>query len=556
MLCELFIENLAVIKEVSIQFNNGLNVFTGETGAGKSIVIDAINTVLGQRTSRDIVRHGEKKASVIATFRNIPLKVKEILSSYGYDAGEDELIISREISADSKSSARIMGKPATVSILREIGRELINIHGQHDNQILLSPEVHIDILDKYGDFPSLLSEYHECYKNVVKIKREMKKISMDENEKARKIDLLKYQIDEIEKADLSVGIDVEIEEKRKKIRESAKIISELKSAHAYLYGREGEGGAVDLSNMAAKSLEHTFEVFPEAEAVYSKLDGLSSELEAITDSIGDLIEELNFDKSYMEEVDERYNDINTLKMKYGGSVEAVLEYLEKASSELSTLELSTKRLEELNALGNAEFKRLLSLAEQLSAERKKAAERFVGSMTEELSFLDMPNVRLEVSLEKVKPNSKGQDGVEFLISTNKGEPPKSISKIASGGELSRIMLAIKNTLADKDEIQTMIFDEIDTGVSGRAAQKIGLKLKEASKNRQILTVTHLAQIAALADYHYLIKKQSDEENTYTTVTPLDMTGRIGEVARIMSTDKITDLMLKTAEDMIKRGEEN
>lgn len=484
------------------------------------------------------------------------MKVKEILSSYGYDAGEDELIISREISADSKSSARIMGKPATVSILREIGRELINIHGQHDNQILLSPEVHIDILDKYGDFPSLLSEYHECYKNVVKIKREMKKISMDENEKARKIDLLKYQIDEIEKADLSVGIDVEIEEKRKKIRESAKIISELKSAHAYLYGREGEGGAVDLSNMAAKSLEHTFEVFPEAEAVYSKLDGLSSELEAITDSIGDLIEELNFDKSYMEEVDERYNDINTLKMKYGGSVEAVLEYLEKASSELSTLELSTKRLEELNALGNAEFKRLLSLAEQLSAERKKAAERFVGSMTEELSFLDMPNVRLEVSLEKVKPNSKGQDGVEFLISTNKGEPPKSISKIASGGELSRIMLAIKNTLADKDEIQTMIFDEIDTGVSGRAAQKIGLKLKEASKNRQILTVTHLAQIAALADYHYLIKKQSDEENTYTTVTPLDMTGRIGEVARIMSTDKITDLMLKTAEDMIKRGEEN
>lgn len=550
MLCELYIENLAVIEKASIKFDKGLNVFTGETGAGKSIVIDAINAVLGQRTSKEIVRHDKQKAIITAIFNELNQTVLDKLSYYGYDVLDDELIISREISADSKSSARIMGRPVTVSILKEIGTELINIHGQHDNQILLSPEKHIDILDKYGDFSDLLNKYYECYKNVVMIKREMKKITLDEHQKQQKIDLLTYQTNEINNSKLLVGEDEKLEIKLLKIRNKAKIISSLQSALNLLDGYDSDGGAVELCKVATKSIEDITDCFEPSVDIYSRLEGLSAELEELSLEISSQLDDFDYNQNMVDIVESRLDEIHKLKRKYGDTIEEILAFSEKSQNELDQLEFSNKRLLELNEQAKKEYDLLIDYANKITNKRQDAAKRFVDSIKTELEFLDMPNVRVEVKREKVKPNSKGQDNIEFLISTNKGEPPKPIAKIASGGELSRIMLAIKNTLADKDEIDTLIFDEIDTGVSGRAAQKIGLKLSQAARNRQIISVTHLAQIAALADHHFLIEKQSDENSTYTNVTKLSYEGRINEVARIMSTDKITDLMLKNAKDMI------
>ncbi len=550
MLCELFIQNLAVIEKTSIQFDKGLNVFTGETGAGKSIVIDAINAVLGQRTSKEIVRHGQSKASISASFRGLSSNLTSKLLEYGYEPENDELIITREIFSDSKSTARIMGRPVNVSVLKEIGTELINIHGQHDNQVLLSPEKHIDILDKYGDFSPLLEEYFECYKNVVTIKREMKKASVSQTDKAERIELLTYQVGEITGAELTVGEDIELEAKRNEMRNSAKIIESLSAAYNALFGDNGEGGAVDLAKFATSSTEKASEFYESAEEICTRLEGISAELEEIAEEIYNKLDSFEFNQNYLDSIEARIDEVHKLKRKYGDSVEEILEYCANAKEELSTLELSEQHLLELDESGKKEYAKLLSLAKKITEKRKGAAERFIKSVTEELIFLDMPSVCLEVLVEQSKPNPKGQDNVEFLISTNKGEPPKPIAKIASGGELSRIMLAIKNTLADKDEIETLIFDEIDTGVSGRAAQKIGLKLKQAATTRQIITVTHLAQIAALADHHFLIKKESDENRTFTNVKKLEYDGRIHEVARIMSTDEITDLMLENAKAMI------
>lgn len=550
MLCELYIENLAVIEKTSITFGKGLNVFTGETGAGKSIVIDAINAVLGQRTSKEIVRHNTPKAIVSASFKDVCGSVLEKLKALGYEDENGELIISREISSDGKSVARIMGRPVTVGILKEIGTELINIHGQHDNQILLSIEKHIDILDKYGDFSSLLNEYYECYKSVVLIKREMKKISINEQEKEKKIDLLTYQIDEITEAQLKLGEDDQLEAIRTQVKNQAKILEGLQAAYNALSGYDDQSGAVELCKRASSFVEDVTDYYEPSNDILTKLEGLSVELEELSFDILKNIDGFELGEVSIDIIENRLDEIHKLKRKYGESIDEIFAFLEKAQSELEAIETSDKRIESLSAKGKKEYERLLVLAEKITQKRKQASDKFIKSITAELSFLDMPNVRLEVHRERVKPNLKGQDSIEFLISTNKGEPPKPIAKIASGGELSRIMLAIKNTLADKDEVYTLIFDEIDTGVSGRAAQKIGLKLDEAAKNRQIISVTHLAQIAALADHHFLIKKESDKKNTFTKVSELDYNGRIQEVARIMSTDKITDLMLKSAQEMI------
>lgn len=553
MLCELFIENLAVIEKTSVQLDMGLNVFTGETGAGKSIVIDAINAVLGQRTSKEIVRHGAEKASILARFADLSPRVLAKLAELGYEAEEGELLLSREIYADAKSTARINGRPVTIGVLRELGTELINIHGQHDNQVLLAPEKHIDILDQYGDFTPLLEEYYHCYREVVRIKREIKRASMNEQEKAQRIDLLSYQVREIETAELRPGEDEELEVRRTEIRNAARIAETLRGAHAALYGNEGEGGAVDLAKLATQSLERAADFYEGAGELYSRLDGTSAELDAVMEGIASLIEGLNFSPAELDQIESRLDEIKTLKRKYGSTLEEVMAYCAQAAQELESLELSGQKLAELNEEGTREYERLLALADRLTEQRKRAADRFIESVTEELRFLDMPNVRLEVHRAQVKPNAKGRDTIEFLISTNVGEPPKPISKIASGGELSRIMLAIKNTLADRDEIPTLIFDEVDTGVSGHAAQKIGLKLKQAARHRQILTVTHLAQIAALGDAHYLIRKETDGERTFTRVQKLSEEGRVEEVARIMSTDRISELMRKNAADMIEAG---
>lgn len=550
MLCELFIENVAVIERTDIAPKKGLNIFTGETGAGKSIVIDAINAVLGQRTSREIIRHGKDKASVSARFTDVKGAALRKLQEYGYEPEEGEILITREISADSKSTARINGKPVAIGVLREIGAELINIHGQHDNQILLAPERHMDILDQYGAIAPSLEKYHESYKNVLRIKKELKRISVDEAEKARRMDLLSYQTHEIEEAQLQPGEEERLEAERIHIRNAARILERCRAAQAAIEGDEGEGGAADLVRMASQSLEQASDFYEPAAELFSIAEGIGAELSDLSDRLTQILESLDFQPHRLDEVENRLDELKNIKRKYGGSLEAADSYLEKAKKELSELTLSDQKIQELNEQGAAEYSRLLALADEVTAARKAAAECFVREVTEELRFLDMPSVRLEVHFEQVTPNSRGRDSVEFLISTNVGEPPKPIAKIASGGELSRIMLAIKNTLADQDGVATLIFDEIDTGVSGHAAQKIGLKLKQAAKNRQILTVTHLAQIAALGDAHFLIRKENDGERTYTKVTELDHAGRVREVARIMSTDRITELMLKNAEEMI------
>jgi len=551
LLSELYIENLAVIEKTDISFEGGLNVFTGETGAGKSIVIDAINAVLGQRTTREIVRHGTERALVTARFSGVAGRAGEKLASFGYGLEEGELVISREIHADGRSAARLNGRPVPVGVLKEIGTELINIHGQHDNQILLSPERHIDILDQYGGVD--LSAYYACYRNVVGIKRELRRVSMDEREKSQRMDLLTYQVKELEDAALRPGEEEELLSKRTSIRGAERIIGNLQAAYAALYGNEGEGGAVELLRLATERAERVADLYDKAGEIYSRLDGASAELESVADALSGMIEGFSYNPAELEDIEARLDELHSLKRKYGPTVEEMEAYLQKAKSELSALKLSDQRIRELNEQGSREYQRLLSLAEKVTAGRKAAAERFTATVTGELRFLDMPNVRLEVRLSQTKPGAKGRDGVEFLISTNVGEPPKPIAKIASGGELSRIMLAIKNALADRDEIPTLIFDEVDTGVSGRAAQKIGLKLKEASRHRQILTVTHLAQIAALGDWHYLIRKDNDGERTFTSVTRLSGEARVREVARIMSTDKISDLMLQNAREMIEQG---
>lgn len=554
MLCELYIENLAVIEKTSIKFEAGFNVFTGETGAGKSIVIDAINAVLGQRSSKEIVRHNTNKATVIATFSDLSPQVIQKLKELEYDVYDDELIIKREISVDGKSSARVMGKPITVGMLKEIGNVLINIHGQHDSQILLSPEKHIDILDKYGEHQDVFNEYYECYKSVVLIKREIKKLTCNEDEKVQKIDLLSYQINEIEESIFTDEEEDQLQNKRLEIKNHAKIFNNLAIAMENLRGNDGDGGAVECLRIAKDNTNEILDVYDPITEIATQIESIFYETQEIANEILSMIEGCETGGFDINEVENRLEEIHSLKRKYGSNESLVTEFLSNAKSELTGITTSDERLLELGKQGTQEFERLLKLGVELTNQRQIASERFVKCITEELVFLDMPNVKLQVQITQQKPSLKGQDIVEFLISTNKGEPPKSIAKIASGGELSRIMLAIKNTLADKDEIQTLIFDEIDSGVSGQAAQKIGLKLKQAGKNRQIISVTHSAQIAALADNHLLIKKSSVGENTFTEVETLDLNGRINAVAKIMGTDKVTDLMIENAKEMILSGE--
>lgn len=551
MLCELFIENLAVIEQTSIQLSDGLNVFTGETGAGKSIVIDALGAVLGKRTTRELVRHGAPRAQITARFSQPSDAIKQKLSDAGILTEDEDLIISREIAADGKSTARMMGRPVTISLLREVGDLLIHIHGQHDSHVLLAPENHLRILDDFGDYGALLFEYTEQYRLVLSLKREMKRLTMNAQEKQHQISLLTETVQEIEEAALSPNEDEQLEQLRTEMRASEKIANALNQAYTLI---SGEGGAAELASRASHAMESAAELSPRTAELYDQVEPAAETLSALGESIGELLESMSFYPGQLEEVEDRIDLIRRLKRKYDvESVEALLQKKENAAKRLSEMESSDEMLLEISQRASQEYPKLLKLAEELSAARSEAADRFVATVLEELIFLDMPNVRLAVELKTGKPGAHGRDSVEFLISTNIGEPPKPIARIASGGELSRIMLAIKNTLADRDKIPTLIFDEIDTGVSGRAAQKIGLKLKQASKNRQVLSVTHSAQIAALADHQYLIRKETDGTRTFTNVHELSDDARIEEVARIMSTDQITDLMRSTAAQMIEQG---
>ncbi len=552
MLSELYINNLAVIEKATVSFGPGLNVFTGETGAGKSIVIDAINAILGQRTSKEIVRTGENKAVIHAVFTDLSPALLQKLEECGCEAEDGELLIQREIAADGKSSARICGRPVTAAILREVGGELINIHGQHDNQVLLQPDKHIHILDVFGGLEEPLAAYQESYRKLLQIHRQIKQIDTDEAEKARKIDLLSYQAAEIADAAPELGEDERLENEKKAIQNYSQILEHLQSAYHSLFGEER--GSVDSITESSAELAEAARLDSRIKAVSERLTDLSYQLEDVAQEVSGILQEMEYDPGQLESIEERLDLLNRLKRKYGGSLEEVLRYREAAEAELEQIELSDERLAELQRQEDEALAQTRQLAALLTQKRREAAVLLTERITEELRFLDMPNVRLEVNFERDKLRQGGRDIVEFFISTNPGEPPKPISRIASGGELSRIMLAIKNALAEKDDIPTLIFDEVDTGISGRAAQKVGLKLKSVAKHRQIICVTHLAQIAALADTHFLIRKEFTSEKTFTKVHQLDFEGRKQEIARIIGTDQITELTLKNAEEMLKQGE--
>ncbi|MDR2654720.1 MAG: DNA repair protein RecN [Oscillospiraceae bacterium] len=553
MLCELYIENVAVIEKAEISFGQGFNVLTGETGAGKTILINSINIILGGRVSRDIVRSGAEKALVSAVFSDVPQKAAELLSEMGFQIEDGEsLILSRSISSNGNTSCRIMNRPATAAALRELAPALINVHGQQDNQELLVAENHLGFIDGYGELQPLIDEYRAVFDELEAKKAELERYSTDEGEKARRIDLLSYQIDEIENAGLSEDEEYELNAELESIRNAAKIMECLGDARDALEGDDMDsGGAVDLLDGAASDLEEIQEYLAGLPELSEKLRGLYYEIEDIAKEVSSRFLEFDVNPARIDDIERRLDEIYKLKRKYGGEIPRVLAYLEKARSELEDIELSEERLQELEKIIAGKQKQAEDLAKKLTERRLEKARLFVEAVCGELKFLDMPNVVFGFSHSMVKLRANGADSFQFVISTNPGEQPKPMSKIASGGELSRIMLSVKNVLADKDSVKTLIFDEIDTGVSGRVAQKIGRKLREVSKGRQIICITHLAQIASLADKHLLIRKNVRKEKTYTEVLPLGYEGRKRELARIMGGEEITKLMLENAAEMLK-----
>lgn len=554
MLANLYIQNLAVVEKVIIEFGDGMNLFTGETGAGKSIVIDAINSIIGGRCSKEMVRTGEKKAVIIGTFQNLPEDVVNLAKEYDWDISDDQLIVQRDISSDGKTTARVNGMPVTISNLKEVGALLVNVHGQHDNQILLSQEKHLQILDDYGNLEDLLDKYRYHYSYLKKINSELEKINSAQSIKSQRIEELTDQINEIEQADIEEGEDIELESDSRAIKNSANILKSLNLAHESISGTDDTDGVIDLLNDAVAHLDNATAYYDDIAEPTNRLRDLLFEIKDIAYDLSSQCNNLDFNPNKLDAIELRLDEIFKIKRKYGPTIEDVNNNLKKFKDELEKIEMYDVRQNELIVSQKAEMKQVETLGAKLSEQRKKTADIFTKTVSDELAFLDMKGVVLKVMITPHEPGFNGLEDVEFLISTNVGEPPKPIHKIASGGELSRIMLSIKNTLADKDQIPTLVFDEIDTGVSGLAAQKIGLKLKQAAKHRQVLCVTHLAQIAALADEHFKISKTTLKGRTFTAVTNLDKKGRIEEVARIMSAGSITNLTLETAQEMIEKGQ--
>ena len=551
MLNELSIENVAVIEKAEVRFGAGLNVLTGETGAGKSILIDSINAILGNRTSRELVRSGASKAAVWATFTELPAEARAALEAAGYDA-EDELLLYREIGADGKTSCRVNGRPATAAILREIGASLLTIHGQHDNQSLLTPSKHLGILDGYAQHEALLQEYGQAYRALREVEKQITALSMDEGEKQRRLDLLRYQVEEIEAADLVEGEEEQLTEQRNKIRHSQKILDSLGAAYAALQGGEEFQGGVDLLGEAGGQVEGIGALSEEFSSLAEKLNDLYYSAQDLAAEIKDMLDGFDFDPSQLEEIEGRLDLLHGLKRKYGQSVGEVLSFYEKARAELDTIEFSDQKLAELTERRDRLYRGAAALAERLSRARKKAFEGFSAEIAACLQFLNMPGIRLALACQKVPLGPAGQDDLEFYISTNPGEEPKPLAKIASGGELSRIMLAIKSVMAEKDHIPTVIYDEIDTGVSGLAAGRIGQKLREtAESGHQVICITHTAQIAAYAKSHLLIEKAVENQRTYTSVRALEEEDRVRELARIISGDRVTELALANAREMLQ-----
>lgn len=547
MLTSLKIENVAIIESAAIEFGCGLNVLTGETGAGKSIVIDSINAILGERTSRDIIRTGAQSAKVYAVFEDVNERVRNFLDENGIDCEDGVLIINRTLSREGKNVCRINGAPVTVSMLREIGGELIDIHGQHDNQSLLSPEKHCGFVDSFAGNADLITDYREKYGRLCEIRSKLKKLTTDESSKSQRIDFLTYQIDELEKAEITIGERDELKARKSLINNSQKVIESLNIAYEAL---KADGAGIDMITDAESEIANASAYMEMLGEASEKITDIRYELEDIAETVRDAMTEVDFDPSELEDIDERLDLLYRLSKKYGDTEEEMLEYLEKARAELDNIAFSEERVKELQKQEKEALVETETAACKLTESRKTAGEKLSNAICSELEFLDMPNVRFVVKCNDIGLTENGKDEIEFLISANAGEEPKPLAKIASGGELSRIMLAIKNVLAETDGVDTMIFDEIDTGVSGRAAQKIAMKLRSASKGRQVICVTHLAQIAAQGDVHLYISKSVSDGKTYTNIKSLIEEERVAEIARIMGGMEITKLQLESAREML------
>lgn len=554
MLSNLKISDIAIIKEAAIDFDNGLNVLTGETGAGKSIIIDAINAILGERTSRELIRTGSNNAEVSAFFENINNDVIAILNEFGLECEEDKsLLLSRKISLDGKNVCKINGSNVTVSMLKKIGQALINVHGQMDNHNLLNEELHYTYIDSFAENTEILEEYLNAYNAYCTCKRRYDSLIVNESEKARKIDLLTYQVKEIEDAGIKIGEWEELEKRKKVLQNAEQLLALVNNAVEIINGNDNFSGVADMLNTASNFLvkASTFD-----ETLNNVSDTISEMSYNITDCASELnsfLYTLDIDPNELDIIEERLDALYRLSKKYGQSETEILAFLEKAQKELEDITFSDKLKEQLEVELNEKYNVMDKASRKLSANRQKYGKIFIESVKNELMFLDMASISFKIVQNRKAFDETGADEIHFLISANAGEEPKPLSKIASGGELSRIMLAIKNILASKDNVQTLIFDEVDTGVSGRAAQKIGIKLKEVSKNRQVLCVTHLAQIAAFADNHFLISKSESDKKTYTKVENLDNDGKIHELARIIGGIETTQTSLDVAAEMIENA---
>ena len=548
MLSLLHIENIAVIECADISFDAGFNILTGETGAGKSIVIDAISAILGQRAYRDMIRTGTAKASVRAVFTDVPELAWFEENGVEYDS---ETIIQREIYLDGKNVCRVNGSLVTVSILNKLGIQLINIHGQHDSASLFDEDNHLQFLDDFARNDALRTAYSEHYGAVAKLRREIERMSMDEGEKLRRMETLKYQIEEIEKANLTAGEDEELEARRKLLQNSEKIANGLNDAVENLYGSDDTDGAASMLATAERALARVAKFSTQISELHEKVADLMYQVQDAAELARDVQYELSYSADELDQIESRLDIIHKLRRKYGTTCAEILEYLEKAKLELDEIEFADDHIEHLKKkLAKAE-KSAWDAAFTLRKNRKEAAEVLSKRILTELAQLDMPKVQFACQFTELELTAGGADAVAFYMSANIGEALKPMSKVASGGELARIMLAMKNVLAEQDKVNTLIFDEVDTGVSGRAAQKVAEKLKSVARSKQVLCVTHLPQLAAMGDTHLLIAKGERDGRTYTTVTPLDIEGRKRELARIIGGANITETTLKSAEEMLR-----
>ena len=550
MLSSLQIENVAVIQKAEVHFEPGLNVLTGETGAGKSILIDSINAILGNRTSKDLVRTGASKAVIRAAFEQVPSAVLDKLEQSGYERSE-ALLLSREITAEGKSSCRINGMPATAAVLRDLCGGLININGQHDSVGLLNPAHHLGILDDYAQNRTVFQEYYTLYRKLVQVKRELDALITDEAEKQRKIDLLQYQVQEIEDAGLTAGEEQTLENRRKVLSNASAIRDRLAQSYALLSGSDDAAGAVDLLGETSNAMDAAAQLDPALTAAAGQLLDLYYNAKDVAADLIGRLDAYDTNDAELDEVEQRLDLLYRLKRKYGSTVEDVIAFGQKAREELDSIQHSQQRYDDLQAEKLRLYAKAREKAEVLTQTRLKAFEELNTRISGTLDFLNMPGVRMTLRHTRGPLASHGQDSVEFYISTNPGEAPKPLAKIASGGELSRITLAIKNAMADKDAVPTVIYDEIDSGVSGKAAGRIGEVLRQSAQGHQILCITHTAQIAALADCHLLIQKNVSNERTYTEIHPLDENGRVEALARLISGDHVTELSRANAREMLQ-----